>query len=128
MTNIKIIDAIFLQRVRQLRLVSDVELHGEKIVFSLHADSLEHAKEILKVLDEPIQIDAQLIDGGLVNIPVDQLPASANPVIESLDEEKYNATSLALDEASKRVSGYSIDARKALSYADGFIDRNSPKT
>jgi hypothetical protein len=120
MTNIKIIDAIFLQRVRQLRLVSDVELHGEKIVFSLHADSLEHAKEILKVLDEPIQIDAQLIDGGLVNIPVDQLPASANPVIESLDEEKYNATSLALDEASKRVSGYPIDARKALSYADGL--------
>jgi hypothetical protein len=128
MTNITITDAIFLQRVRQLRLVSDIELHGEKIVFSVHASSVDHAKEILKALDEPIYLESQLIDGGLTGIPVDQLPASANPVIESLDEEKYNATSLALDEASKRVSGYSIDARKALSYADGFIDRNSPKT
>jgi ethanolamine utilization protein EutP (predicted NTPase) len=60
-----IVDAIFLERRKELRLISNVMLdNGEKIVFSVSANNTTDVQEILNKLDIKIKFDSQMIDAG----------------------------------------------------------------
>ena len=61
-----IVDALFLERRKELRLVSNVTYKDNPLVFSVTAYTVQEAHEIMDVLGitHP-KLDSQMIDAGI---------------------------------------------------------------